>query len=247
MDFSLQLVYRYILNNIDISKPRLQECERLKADFNKSVNKQIQNAPSIFSNGDPFTLHIDILETDESGCAIEVECYPFLYYNITNFKAKIGSMEKQRALLKCKRFLKTLAVGLSAKEIDRTESDIAKFTAFLGIDRNWMSATYVLQLQEVSIFLVAQKKGISLKREDVKRILHRKIKDDEWGFDLQYKAFTKEVKRLYDIEISSLPRQLRKMRQEVLHEGYNPKEDETKLAISVTIALLKELKKVYDA
>lgn len=248
MDFSIKLVYRYILNNIDITKPRLEEYERLRTEFNKNVNKHIQNAPSILYNGDPFTIHIDILETDESGCLIEIECCPFLYYNITNFKTKINNMEKQNALLKCERFLKTLAVGLNAEEIDRTESDISKFTTFLGIGRNWMIATYALQLQEVSIILVAQKKGISLKREDVKKILDKKkIKDDEWGFDLRYKAFTKEVKSLYNIELSSLPRQLRKMRQEVFHEGHNPKEDETKLAISVTIALLKELKKVYEA
>jgi hypothetical protein len=40
---------------------------------------------------------------------------------------------------------------------------------------------------------------------------------------------------------------LRKMRQEVLHEGCIPTEDEKELATSATVNLLKELKKVYDA
>jgi len=247
MNFGLKLEYFYIISNLPIPNPQVRDCLRLRTEYRKNTRKMIANKSSYIDNGYPYDIYIYILKDDESGCDIEIECYPFLYYNIVEFKGKINNLEKQNALLTCERYLKSLTTGLKAKEIDRTESDVAKFTKFLGIDRNWMSAAYALQLQEVSIFLVAQKKGISLKREDVKSILHRRIKDDEWGFDLQYKAFTKEVKRLYNIEISSLPRQLRKMRQEVLHEGYNPKDDETKLTISVTIALLKQLKKVYEA
>lgn len=244
MDFYLQLVYLYINGNIDRSKPLYEQYVRLKAEFHKNVNKMLKNAPSFVSNGDPQTLHIDILETSESGCVVEIECCPFLYFNITNFKAKIDSMGKQHALIMCERFLKTLAVGLNAKEIDRAQSDIAKFTTFLGIDKNWMSATYALQLQEVSITMVAKKKGISLKKEDVERILDCKITEG-FGFDHQYKAFAKEVKRLYDIEIPSLARFLRKMRQAVLHEGYNPTNREKELIVSATIDLLKALENVY--
>jgi hypothetical protein len=39
---------------------------------------------------------------------------------------------------------------------------------------------------------------------------------------------------------------LRKMRQAVLHEGHNPTEQEKELAISATVCLLKELKKVFE-
>ena len=137
-------------------------------------------------------------------------------------------------------------MGLTAKEI-YSDSNIAKYSGFLGIDRNWMSATIALQLQEVSIFLVAKKKGISLERKNVERILNRKINSNESIFDAQYKAFAKEVKRLYDIGIPSLAMWLRKMRQAVLHEGCNPTEKEKELAISATVHLLKELKKVYEA
>jgi hypothetical protein len=248
MDFSLNPEYFYIWKNISPIEPtQLRKLEKLRTEYKKNAEKIIADTPSYISNGYPFKIHIDVLKTDESGCEIEVECHPFLYYNIVNFKNKVDKLSKRNALLRCERYLKTLATGLKAKEIDRTESDLVKFTEFLGIGRTWMSATYALQLQEVSITMVAQKKGISLERENVKRILNRKIKDKEWSFDLQYQAFTKEVKRLYDIEISSLPRFLRKMRQAVLHEGYTPKEDEKELIISVTIALLKELKKVYEA
>lgn len=247
MDFSLNLLYPYILKNVDLSKPLLQQYERLKAEFQKNVNKMINNAPSFVSDGDPYTLHIDILKTDESGCDIEVTCKPFLYWNITNFNAKIDNMRKQHAMLTCERFLKTLAVGLNAKDFDKTESDLARYTAFLGIDRNWMSATYALQLQEVSITMVAQKKGIALNRENVERILNKKIKEKDFSFSHQYEAFAKEVKRLYKIEIPLLPMWLRKMRQAVLHEGHNPTEKEKELAISATVCLLKELKKVYEA
>ena len=92
MDFKILPAYFYILNNIDRMKPQYQEYERLKAEFDKNVNKIMKNAPSFFSNGDPNTLHIDILETSDSGCLIEIECQPFLYYNITLFKTKIDSI-----------------------------------------------------------------------------------------------------------------------------------------------------------
>jgi len=221
MRFSLDQKYLYIRRNTDLSKPMIQEFEKLKAEYSKNRNKLILNSPSFILNGDPLLLNIAILKTDESGCVIEIECYPFLYFNILDFKAKVNRIGKQHALIMCERHLKNLAIGLNAKEIDRTESDIAKFTTFLGIDRNWMTTTYALQLQEVSITIVAKKKGISLKKEDVERILDCKITAG-FGFDHQYKAFAKEVKRLYGIDIPSLAIFLRKMRQAVLHEGYNP-------------------------
>ena len=247
MDFSLNLLYPYILKNIDMSKPRFQQYERLKAEFQKNINKMINNAPSFVNNGDPYSIHIDILETDESGCDIELTCQPFLYLNIMNFNAKIDNAKKQYAMLTCERFLKTLAVGLKAKEIDKTESNIASFSSFLGINQNWMTSTYALQLQEVSITIVAQKKGIALDRESVERILNKEIKEKDFSFSHQYEAFARAVKRLYDIDIPLMAMWLRKMRQAVLHEGHNPTEQEKELAISATICLLQELKKVYEA
>jgi Zn-finger nucleic acid-binding protein len=246
MDFSIKLEYLYILKNINASKPLYEQYQKLKAEFNKNVDKLIDSAPSIVSNGDPSTLHIDILKTDESGCEIEVTCHPFLYWNITNFKAKIDNMEKQHAMLTCERYLKTLAVGLNAKDIDKTESNLAKFSSFLGINENWMTSTYALQLQEVSITMVAQKKGIALDRENVERILNKEIKEKDFSFSHKYEALAKEVKRLYDIEIPFMAMWLRKMRQAVLHEGHNPTEQEKELAISATVCLLKELKKIFE-
>jgi hypothetical protein len=245
MDFSLNFLYPYILKNIDPSKPLLLQCERLKAEFQKNVIKMINNAPSFVNNGDPYRIHIDILKTDESGCDIELTCHPFLYLNITKFNAKIDKMSKQNAMLTCERFLKTLAVGLNAKEIDKIESNIATFSSFLGINQNWMPSTYALQLQEVSVTIVAKKKGIDLTKPNVEKILGKRIQEQE--FSSQYEAFTKEAKNRYNVDIPLMPAFLRKTRQAVLHEGYSPNEKEKEIIVSVTIDLLKELKKVWEA
>jgi hypothetical protein len=149
-DFSLNPEYFYILKNANPSKPKLLEYERLRAEFKKNHDKILDDLHSLIMDDYPFQLHIDILKDDESGCDIEIECHPFLYFHTTYFQAKVPSMGKQHALLMCERYIKTLAISLRAKEIDKTESDIAEFTDFLGINRNWMSATYALQLQERS-------------------------------------------------------------------------------------------------
>lgn len=246
MDFYLNPEYFYIRHKIDSTTP-IKEYERLKAEFEKNSKKIIKKVSLFINNDYPYKLHIDLLETDESGCIIEIECHPFLYYNIVNSNTEVDKLEKERAILAFKRHLKTLAVGLKAKEIDKTESDLSKFTAFLGLDRKWMTATYALQLQEVSITLVAKEKNIVLDKKNVSRILRKDIKEKNGFFSYKYEAFVKEVKRLYDVEIPFMAMWLRKMRQAVLHEGHNPTETEKKHAISATVCLLKELKKVYEA
>ena len=246
MDFCLKPEYFYILHKTDSSTP-LKEYERLKTEFKKNPNTIMKTAPSFIRNDYPYRIHIDVLKTDESGCDIEIECHPFLYLNITLFKAKVDNLEKQDAVLSFERHLKTLAIGLNAKEIDKTESNMAPYCSFLGISQNWMTSTYALQLQEVSITMVAKKKGIALDRENVEKILNKEIKEKDFSFSHQYEAFANEAKRLYDIDIPFMAIWLRKMRQAVLHEGHNPTEQEKDLAISATVCLLKELKKVYEA
>lgn len=245
MDFSLKPVYFYVRFKSN-SNTTAKEYEKLKTEFEKDY-KSVSKIPLFFRNDYPYKMHVDVLKTDDSGCDIDIECYPFLYFNILDFKAKIDKLEKQDAVLSFERHLKTLAIGLNATEIDKTESNIAQYSLFLGINQNWMTATYALQLQEVSITMMAKEKEISLKRENVERILNKNIKEKDFSFAYQYEAFTKEVKRLYDIEIPLLPMWLRKMRQAVLHEGRNPNEHEKNLAVSATIRLLKELKKLHEA
>ncbi len=55
-------------------------------------------------------------------------------------------------------FLRTLSNKEMNEESSNTQPDIAKLSSFLGIDKNWMTSTNALQLQEVAVVLVARKK-----------------------------------------------------------------------------------------
>lgn len=135
--------------------------------------------------------------------------------------------------------LKTTIKPLSKKE---EMSQLMKSATFLGLDANWSMATCALQLQEVAMTLVARRKRMKLDKANVERVLRKEIKS--LSFNDQYEAFSKLVKVESDIEMPILTTHLRKMRAKVLHEGYNPKPEETDSIVSFTIGLLQKLSNI---
>lgn len=125
-----------------------------------------------------------------------------------------------------------------------TSISLMKSANFLDLDVNWSLATCALQLQEVAIKLVAEKLNIKLDKANVEKLLNKKLQ--ELSFNLQYEAFSKYVKDSLKSEMPILTTHLRKMRVKVLHEGYNPKPEETEVIVSYTIGLLERLKKIVD-
>ena len=120
--------------------------------------------------------------------------------------------------------------------------DLMESATFLGLDTNWSLATCALQLQEVAVTLVAKKNKIKLDKANVERLLNREIED--LSFNDKYKAFSRQVKDSFDVEMPILTTDLRRMRTRVLHKGYNPKPEETESIASFTIGLLKKLKDI---
>jgi len=142
--------------------------------------------------------------------------------------------------------IKTPTESLGKKE-EPTDLTIGlmQSVSFLGFDTNWSSATCALQLQEVAVTLVAKKKGITLDKANVEKILKKKIED--LSFNDQYEAFSIQVKGAFNIEMPILTGHLRKMRAKVLHEGYNPQPEETESIVSFTIGLLQKIKSISEA
>lgn len=114
--------------------------------------------------------------------------------------------------------------------------------SFLGLDDNWSSATCALQLQEVSMKIVAKKRNIELNKATVEKILNKEIKD--LSFNDRYEAFSKQVKGSFGVEMPILTTHLRRIRAKILHEGYNPKPEETDSIVGFTIGLLKKLEDI---
>ena len=123
---------------------------------------------------------------------------------------------------------------------------LMRSAGFLRLDSNWFLATCALQLQEVAMKLVAERKAIKLDKANVERLLNKKI-EGLFFFNNQYQAFTKQVKALFGVEMPFLTQLLRKMRVKVLHEGYNPKPEEMEPIIGFTIGLLQKLSYVSQA
>lgn len=124
--------------------------------------------------------------------------------------------------------------------------DLTKSASFLGLDENWFSATSALQLQEVSIKLVADKLNIDLNQPNVERILKAKFESKDFGFNQKYEAFANEIKRLHGIDVPYLTTQFRKIRVKVLHEGCNPETEDTDTLVDFTIRLLKKLEMICN-
>jgi hypothetical protein len=141
-------------------------------------------------------------------------------------------------------FLSKIFMVLKKGKEHRPYIDLVKSVSFLGLDTNWFSATCALQLQEVAITLVAKKKNIKLDKKHVEKILDKKI--DYLSFNEQYKAFSKEIKRLYDVDMPFLTTQFRKIRVKILHEGYNPEPEEKGSIVTFTLGLLQKLKDISD-
>jgi len=123
--------------------------------------------------------------------------------------------------------------------------DLMESATFLGLDTNWSLATCALQLQEVAVTLMAKRKNIKLDKENVGKLLNKKIESP--SFNDKYEAFSRHVKTLSNIEMPILATHLRKMRVKVLHEGYNPKPEETKSIVTFTIGLLQKLNGISKA
>lgn len=132
-------------------------------------------------------------------------------------------------------------LGKNGKMSELT-TGLMKSAAFLGLDTNWSLATCALQLQEVVVTLVAKRKKIRLDRANVETTLNKKIQSLSFGD--QYEAFATVVKTLFSVEMPILTTHLRKMRTKVLHEGYNPKPEETDSIVRFTIGLLEKLEKI---
>jgi hypothetical protein len=135
---------------------------------------------------------------------------------------------------------------LKVREIESPEptADLMDSASFIGLDTNWSVATCALQLQEVAITLVAKQKNIKLDKKHVERMLNKKI--DYFSFNEQYEAFSREIKRLYDVDMPFLTTQFRKIRVKILHEGYNPEPEEKDSIVSFTLGLLQKLKDISD-
>jgi hypothetical protein len=129
-------------------------------------------------------------------------------------------------------------------EIQRLASEMLQSCKNLSLDDNWVLATLALQLQEVAIVFYSKKLKIDLSKQNVERILGKKIEDDYLPFGLMYDALTKEVERLCKVQMPMLAKSFRGMRTEVLHSGYNPKEEETRTIITFTDGLLKKLESI---
>jgi hypothetical protein len=84
-----------------------------------------------------------------------------------------------------------------------------------------------------------------LDKPNIEKILSKKIKD--FLFNYQYEAFSKEVKRQFNVDMPILTMHLRKMRVAVLHDGYNPKSEKKESIVSFTIGLLHKLNSIVNA
>jgi len=142
-------------------------------------------------------------------------------------------------------FLKQILVSLEKAKLSEPTVGLMESASFLGLDVNWSLATCALQLQEVAVTLVAKKKDIKLDKVNVEKLLNKKI--GSLSFNDRYRAFSKQVKSLFNIEMPILTMDLRRMRTKVLHEGYNPKPEETESIVSFTVGLLQKLKSIGEA
>ena len=137
-------------------------------------------------------------------------------------------------------FLSRILTILKKNRKRQPHVELAKLASFLGLDENWFSATCALQLQEVAITLFAKRRNIKLDKKHVERILNRKI--GSLSFNEKYEAFSKEIKRLYNVDMPILTTEFRKMRAKILHGGYNPEPEETDAIVSFTLGLLQKLR-----
>jgi hypothetical protein len=140
-----------------------------------------------------------------------------------------------------KTMISKILPAISKREPDE---DLVRSSEYLGLNQNWFSATCALQLQEVSIKLVADKIGLDLRQPNVEKLLGKQFEPNDFGFNQRYEAFGNEVKKLFDIDMPFLATQFRKIRVKVLHEGYNPQPEERDSLVSFTLGLMKKLEEI---
>jgi hypothetical protein len=162
-------------------------------------------------------------------------------------KERVAEVSSLKEILRnaTDRFFREIILNLKTIETPEPTEDLMDSASFLNLDANWSIATCALQLQEVATILVAKRKGIGLDKQNIEKILAKKIKD--FSFNYQYEAFSVEVKRMFGVEMPILTMHLRKMRTAVLHYGYNPKPEEKDSIVQFTIGLLKKLASINDA
>jgi len=122
--------------------------------------------------------------------------------------------------------------------------DLISAAKFLGLDENWFISTCALQLQETMIARLSKNKGILLDKENIKKILNKKevkVPSEYVPFGEKYKAFSIAIKSLDDIIMPNLTLELIRMRNDVLHNGYNPTTEEATCFVSYTTDLLNRL------
>ena len=129
------------------------------------------------------------------------------------------------------------------KKEETLPSKLLQHVSFLSLDENWMFSTIALQLQEVTVTILSKRFGIVLDKQNVEKVLDKKVKGD-LTFNVKYDAFSKEIERLYKVKMPIMTKNLRRMRTEVLHKGYNPEKEETKAIVSFTIGFLQKLETI---
>jgi hypothetical protein len=228
-----------------------RELQNLKQTINKRNSKTISDDEFKFKVDDMFERwKIEILPI-----AKQIGVTQAFYRNIdSRFQAVLFETNKRVAeRISLKERVDALAndffndIFLPAKQTKVESTKILIESAhFLGLDDNWSISTCALQLQEVSIKLVAEKLSIDLNQNNVEKLLNSKFQTKEFGFNQKYEAFQAEVKRLSQIDMPEMTTHFRRMRVKVLHEGYNPQKEETDAIASFTIGLMSKLESVCE-
>src|SRR5208283_3099689 len=108
----------------------------------------------------------------------------------------------------------TKAPATYQTEIQRLASEMLQNCKNLSLDDNWVLASLALQLQEVALVFYSKKLGIDLKKQNVEKILGKKIEADFLPFNLMYDALSKEVERLSKVQMPIMAKSFREIRTE---------------------------------
>ncbi len=228
-----------------------QELKDLKANINKRTSKTV--ADNLFKSKvdslyERWKVEIRPL-SEQLGANIQ---YSKIDRFIEELRAESDKRQAETSVLQFNAkylvdsfFDNVIVVIKKNKPLEPTK-ELMDSAKFLGLDTNWSIATCALQLQEVSIKLVAGKLAIDLSQTNVEKILNSKVQPKDFGFNQQYEAFQIEVKRLSKIDMPEMTTHFRRMRVKVLHEGYNPQKEETDAIASFTIGLMSKLENICE-
>ena len=169
---------------------------------------------------------------------------------VANSDLKVSEVTRNILCGKIGKHVSNLFFPLSVidEENHLTIDELIEAANFLGLDENWFISACALALQEVMIEKLAEKKNISLNKESIKKILNKKkvtVSSDYIPFSEKYKAFQKEARRIGKITMPNLTLDFRNTRNDVIHRGYNPTPEESKIFVEYTVGLLKRLKTIW--